>query len=429
SKHTHREAIGHFRLAVKLLEADDEHKLRSLASIPSLTELYLIIGELWIRLGELTQAVSAFQQALQHLQNTQEASLFLVARANRLLADAYRMQAHYDQALAHLQAAATAFNAILSAPDPSANNSIQLTYTLWYPGRSFISTTATTSALEHINTSERILFLQSEAVLKVLLNRSQEAEAALWQSHQLATEIGDRSSQAFALYWLGWTRGWGEHIHEAIRFLNQAIDLYIAIGDVFRATIGDQVLGSIHLALGDMEQARLYTLRGLERLRRYGVFRHAPWFQWNQGIMALTQGDWENSLSHLQQALQEAIVSDDARLKPLVLQVQGTLQFRRGNWQAAEQLFLDSIQSATALEWLPGTIALYGHFLAVTGRLEAARTQLERAAEAPEPPGFNGQYYIPFLVEGYMHLNEPERAAAYIERIRKLRGFMYYGTS
>ena len=74
-------------------------------------------------------------------------------------------------------------------------------------------------------------------------------------------------------------------------------------------------------------------------------------------------------------------------------------------------------------------MALYGHFLAVTGRRKAAQEQLDRASACPEPPGLAGSFYIPFLVEGYVHLGVNERAAAYIERIRSMRGFMYYGNS
>ena len=74
-------------------------------------------------------------------------------------------------------------------------------------------------------------------------------------------------------------------------------------------------------------------------------------------------------------------------------------------------------------------VALYGHFLAVTGRHPEARLQLDHAAALPEPPGFTGQFYIPFLAEGYLHLNAVEQARVYIERIRKLQGFMYYGNA
>jgi DNA-binding CsgD family transcriptional regulator len=131
----------------------------------------------------------------------------------------------------------------------------------------------------------------------------------------------------------------------------------------------------------------------------------------------------------LQQALQEATTSKDARLKVLTLQAQAELQFRRGNWHEAEQIFHDTLSAATNTEWLPSAIALYGHFLAVTGRRTLARPQLDRAAACPEHPGLAGSFYIPFLAEGYLHLEAPDRAAGYIERIRRLRGFLYYGSS
>src|SRR5438876_4868218 len=113
--------------------------------------------------------------------------------------------------------------------------------------------------------------------------------------------------------------------------------------------------------------------------------------------MALGQGRWENSEEYLQRALQEALDTNNARLKATSLQAQAELQFRRGNWSATEQLFQSAIQAATNTDWLPSTIALYGHFLAVTGRRVQARTQLVRASEHPEPSGFSGDFYIPFL--------------------------------
>jgi len=282
---------------------------------------------------------------------------------------------------------------------------------------------------EEVNITERILFLQAQATLDMLLYSPKDAEAALWQSHQLATETGDRGSQAFALHMVGWIRGWGEHIYEAIRLQEQAHELYVAIGDPFRAALGDQGLGIIYLTLGEIERARLYTLRGFECARRYGVRGVLGWLHWNQGAIALAQGDWANSESHLQQALQEAVANNNTRLKPMVLLLQAELYFRRGDWREAEQLFQTSIQAANNTEWHPSTMSLYGHFLAVTGRRAAARTQLDRAAACPEPGGYAGDFYIPFLAEGYIHLGANERATTYIERIRNLRGFMYYGNS
>ncbi|HEU5226224.1 MAG TPA: tetratricopeptide repeat protein [Ktedonobacteraceae bacterium] len=426
NQQAHREAINHFRLALKLLEAGESFSQEQAGagpatSLPSLSELALIVGELWFRLGELEQAATMFQQALQRLRH-EDGEALLVARANRLLADIYRMQTRYDQAVAHLQVAHQAFDALTELDESKT----PVSNAVWFPGRSF---TLARSLQPQMSTIERIHCLQSEAMLNILLNRPQEAEEALWQAHQLAIAVGDRGSQAFALHMIGWLYGWGARIREALRLLEQAHDLYVAIGDPFHAALGNQGLSSIYQALGEMEQARLYTLRGIERARRYGVRRIAGLLYWNQGSMALAQGDWEGCESHLQQALQEALTNNDSRLKAMTIQAQAELHFRRGNWAEAEQLFLDGMQAATATEWFSGMVALYGHFLAVTGRQAEARRQLDRASALPEPPGFTGQFYIPFLAEGYLHLNASEQARVYSERIRKLRGFMYYGNA
>jgi ATP/maltotriose-dependent transcriptional regulator MalT len=190
-------------------------------------------------------------------------------------------------------------------------------------------------------------------------------------------------------------------------------------------------LGIIYLTLGEIEQARLYTERALHRARRYGVRYILGWLYWNEAEIALTAGDWSSCESQLQQAMQEAEELNNVRLKPVVIQSQAQLHFRRGNWDQAERLFSAAIQAASNTEWYPSTLALYGHFLAVTGRRgkAAARAQLDRAADFPEPVGFSGHFYIPFLAEGYLHLEDRACAVLYSERIRTLRGFMHYGAS
>src|SRR6266487_1280845 len=418
----HREAISHFRLVLKLL-GDNKHALKN---IPTRAELHLAIGEIWFKLGELEQAANAFQQALAQLQSQpQDATALLLARANRLSADVYRMQAKYEQALAHLQAARAAFSRDAQAHETPSSD--RLIYVPWLPGRGFL--TGMGAGLKQISINERIQLLQAQATLDLLLTHPAEAEPALWQSHQLAIEIGDRSSQAFALQIMSWIRGWGERIHETIRLQKQANELYLALGDPFRAALVEQTLGTIHQALGEMEQAHLYTQRGLARARRYGVYGVIGWLYWNQAALALSQGQWESCEEHLQQALQEAIATNNTRLKATTLQARAELQFRRGNWGEAEQLFQDALQAATNTDWLPSTLTLYGHFLAVTARSSQARVQIERALEHPEVSGFSGDFYIPFLAEALLHMDTPEQAATYIERIKNLRGFMYYGNA
>ena len=427
----HREAISHFRMALKLMEAYVSTGKEDALLSPA--QLHLSIGESWFKLGELDQALSAFQQAIEFLQPSRGARFFapsplISAHANRLLTDVYRMQGKYELALAHLQAARKALDASMGEDEETNVDFDQGTHQSWSSSRSFSGGTSTLS-LQQVKTTECILLLQAQATLDLLLNRAQEAESALWQSHQMATDIGDRGSQAFALHLLGWIRGWGEHINEAIRLQEQAHELYVSVGDPFRASLGDQGLGIIYQALGEMEKARLHTLRGLEQARRYGVRYVLGWLYWNQAVIALGHGDWVDSESYLEQSMQEAESTNNARLKAVVIQAQAELYFRRGDWHAAEQHFQAAIQASVNNEWYPSTMALYGHFLAVTGRVTAAQAQLERAVTLPELVGYSGHFYIPFLAEAYLHLGANAQAATYIQRIQALHGFMYYGVS
>ena len=401
----YREAIGHFHTALKWLDERDTTQRDE--RLPAPSQLSLWIGQCWFKVGDLKQAMHAFQQALEwwesgsRLRSTRQRGL-LLAQVNRLMSDIYRMQGKYEQALSHLLAASHAIDGAQGQKTGGDSRS---------------------------STTERILQLQAQATLDLLMAKPESAEQALWQSHQLAAGIGDRESQAFALHLVGWIRGWGARIHEAIRYQGQAYALYTAIGDPYRASLVDQGLGIIYQALGEVEQARLHTLRGIERARRYGVRQVLGWLYFNQAIMALVEGNWQGCETHLQQAMQEAETVQNERLKPVVLEAWAELYFRKGDWHLAEQRFTASIQYAMNTEWYQSAVALYGHFLAVTGRSAAAKVQLERAAELPEASGYSGHFYIPFLAEGFLHLGKSEQATKYIDRIRALHGFMYFGVA
>ncbi|HEY0753980.1 MAG TPA: AAA family ATPase [Ktedonobacteraceae bacterium] len=423
-----REALNHLSTALRLLESGVQAP--DALQLPTRAQIYLMLGESWLKLGELEQAETAFHQALKHAQPAESEEPLTRARASRLLADAYRLQGKYELALAHLQAA------LSQLPEPGQSQEMaELALIPWLSTRSTLPQAARASRqssaeeFSRVYTSERLLLLQSGATLDLLLFRFSEAEQTLWQVQQLAAELGERSSQGFALHMLGWLRGWGPNIGEAIRLITQAHELYIASGDPFHAALGDQSLGIIYQALGEMEQARRYNLQGFERTRRYGV-QHVPgWLHCNQALMALALGDWEESAAHFRDALETAAHPSNARIKPLALQGQAMLASRRGSWQLAEQYFQEALQAALNTEWYPGALALYGHFLAVTGCRAAARVQLDRAASLAEPRGYSGDFYLPFLAEGYLHLENRQPALTYIERIRDLRGFMYYGVS
>ncbi|HEU5377075.1 MAG TPA: AAA family ATPase [Ktedonobacteraceae bacterium] len=436
----HREAIDHVCVAIKLLEANVQ--IEHPQETPLLTQLYTSLGESWFKLGELDQAADAFRQALEHGRATSTdqtaATPLLLARANRLSADIHRMQGNYELALAHLQAASNLLDKGNTSRTFAQTAEAPQSDTFWLSAGNTYSHLAQVTerreeiapvSLTELNATERLLLLHARATLDVLLFRPGEAAAALWQAYQLATELGDRGGQAFALHILGWISGWGERIAEAIRLISQARDLYLASGDPFHVVLEDQSLGIIYQAIGEMERARFYNLHGFEQARRYGVQHILAWLHCNQGVMALAQGDWEEADQHLRLALQDAEERNTVRLKPFALQAQAMLHFRRGSWHEAEQAFQAALQVATSTEWYPGTLALYGHFLAVTGRTRAALAQLNKAAAQPEPFGYAGHFYIPFLAEGYLHLQQHKRAATYIESIRNLRGFLYYGFS
>ncbi|HEY6542408.1 MAG TPA: AAA family ATPase, partial [Ktedonobacteraceae bacterium] len=128
----YREAIGHFRAALELLQSD--YRATDGEPRPLLAQVYTTIGESWFKVGELSQATQSFQKALEQIQREKTSAttlapdsvqVSLTARINRMLADVYRMQGKYELTLAHLQAARSALDERidaeeeLAAPSPS----------------------------------------------------------------------------------------------------------------------------------------------------------------------------------------------------------------------------------------------------------------------------------------------------------------------
>jgi tetratricopeptide (TPR) repeat protein len=234
----YREAIGHFRAALKLMQTD--HLATDEESLPLLAQVYVMIGESWFKVGELNSAAKSFQKALEQIQREMAFStthapydlqVSLAARANRMLADVYRMQGKYELTLAHLQAARSALDADAGATGELVAPAEQERPYAWMSVRSFSG--QSNQPARRLLSAERVLLLQAQGTLDLLLGRAEESERNLWQSYQLATELGDRGSQAFALHFISWIRGWGSRIHEAIRLQSQAHELYVAIGILF----------------------------------------------------------------------------------------------------------------------------------------------------------------------------------------------------
>ena len=73
----------------------------------------------------------------------------------------------------------------------------------------------------------------------------------------------------------------------------QARELYISVGDPFRASTRRSGPGH-HLpgAVVRWKRHACTIYDGLELARRYGVRYVLGWLYWNQGVMSLGHGDW-----------------------------------------------------------------------------------------------------------------------------------------
>ncbi len=405
-RHAQREAIGFYRSALALLDTGAPTTAPA-SQEPADTyrpgQVHRRLAESWFRLGEFQSALRSFQAALDEERPLGDA--ISLAQLNRLISDAYRQLGQYDQAFGYLQAA----QASLAALQPAqANQSSDVALT------------------------EHMLQQQSLAVLMIGAGQSEAAEGALRESQQLAIRLGDRSGQAFALHMLGWLKGWGEHIGQAIQLQVQARDLLLELGDPFHAALGYEGLGIVYQAIGDSTNALKETEAGLALATRFGITRSIPWLRYNLGVLALAQGRWDDATESLEDARAESERSNDARLKPILRQALGILAWRLGKTEQAQQAFEDAYQAAQiSFEWLPGSAALLGWFLARAGRAAAARPYLDQATMRSffSPVGFAADFYLPFVAEGLLCCGDLEAAASLAERFKSWAERQYYGVS
>lgn len=413
--HAQREAIGYYRSALALLDTSapepvttEEQTNQASSESYHPGQLHWRLAESWFRLGEFQSALRSFQAALDEERPRGDA--LSLAKLNRLISDTYRQLGQYDQAFGYLQAAQMAL-APLETQEPAEPQQPK----------------ASDAAL-----AEQMLQRQSLAVLMIGAGQGEAAEGALRDAQQLAIRIGDRAGQAFALHMLGWIKGWGEQIAQAIQLQVQARDLLLEIGDPFHAAIGYEGLGIVYQAIGDSANALKETEAGLALATRFGISRSLPWLRYNLGVLALAQGRWADATLALEEARTESERTNDARLKPILRQALGVLAWRLGNIEQATQAFEESYQAAQiSFEWLPGSAGLLGWFYAITERSDAARPHLDQATMRSffNPIGFAADFYLPFVAEGLLACGDLEAAASLAERIKPWAERQYYGVS
>jgi DNA-binding CsgD family transcriptional regulator/tetratricopeptide (TPR) repeat protein len=409
-RHAQREAIGFYRSALALLDTSapepvdtDEVGSEEPGEVYRSGQLHWRLAESWFRLGEFQSALRSFQSALDEERARGDA--LGLAKLNRLISDAYRQLGQYDQAFGYLQAAQAALGTF-EAPEAGQPTDAALV--------------------------EQMLQRQSLAVLMIGAGQGEAAEGALRESQQLAIRTGDRSGQAFALHMLGWIKGWGEQIAQAIQLQVQARDLLLEIGDPFHAALGYEGLGIVYQAIGDTQNALKETEAGMALATRYGILRSIPWLRYNLGVLALAQGRWADAAQTLEEARSESERANDARLKPILRQALGILAWRMGKQEQARKALEDSYQAAqVSFEWLPGSAGLLGWFLAMNGSPDAARPYLDQATMRSffTPVGFAADYYLPFVMEGLLACGDVEAAASLAERVKPWSERQYYGVS
>jgi DNA-binding CsgD family transcriptional regulator/tetratricopeptide (TPR) repeat protein len=413
ARHAQREAIGYYRTALAMLDSapapngeaaaqDDQPALETYRP----GQLHWRLGESWFRLGEFQSALRSFHAALEEERNSGD--LLALAKLNRLISDAYRQAGQYDQTFGYLQAAQAALTLLeQQAPEdqPASHSNAALV--------------------------EQMLLRQSFAILMIGAGQEAEAEQALRDSQQLAIRAGDRNGQAVALHLLGWVKGWGEHIGQSIQLQLQARELLQETGDPYHTVLGYQGLGAVYQAIGNAERAAAETETGLTLAWRYGMVRPIPWLRFNQGILALAQGRWDDARLALEEARDEGERLSDTRLKPIVYQALGVLAWRLGRLEEAEEALETSYRAAQITEWFPSSAALLGWFYAVTGRPDAAGSYLDQALGRHifPPLGLAADFYLPFAAEGRLACNQLEQATKLAERIRPWSDRQYYGVS
>ena len=149
----------------------------------------------------------------------------------------------------------------------------------------------------------------------------QGAEAIWREVFDIAYNSGNRSIEALAMNWLGWS-AWsfgGERHEEAIQYFSDSLRRYQELGDRANVAMTCADLATVLVEQGDLDAAREYCRRGLELASFIGREDHHVYNRYVLGAVECAAGDLAAARDHLEKSLVMAWEQEEQTNKPVVM--------------------------------------------------------------------------------------------------------------
>jgi predicted ATPase/DNA-binding winged helix-turn-helix (wHTH) protein len=205
----------------------------------------------------------------------------------------------------------------------------------------------------------------------------------LWREvFDLAYRSGNRSLEALATNWLGWS-AWsvgGARHREAAQYFSDALLRYRNLGDRANQSMCHADLASVQLESGDYAAALENCRQGLELAAQIGRDDHYVYNLYTQGAVECARGDLEAARQKLARALKFAWEQEEETNKPVVLYYVARLLFAEYQAQADARKLANVFGLLLFLQHYPPTWQTFRDRAARLQQRIAAQTGAEGAA-------------------------------------------------
>ena len=181
--------------------------------------------------------------------------------------------------------------------------------------------------------------------IRYLLGDYAAARKLLWQSLEIAQELGDKSSVSKLLNILGMllTQATGQY-DEARSLLQQSLEISRQLGDKRAMASSLQNLGSLARLSGELDEAQRLYQQSLEIAQELGEKRGVAASLQNLGSLALLSNDYDEARRLYQQSLKMAQELGDRRGLSISLHNMGVIAQYSGDYDKARELYQQSLE-------------------------------------------------------------------------------------
>src|SRR5215467_6797023 len=247
-----------------------------------------------------------------------------------------------------------------------------------------------TTVLEELGDfrNEALSWSIAATIYQQTFHKLHDAMEAWGKARLLRSRIGDRWGEIQALYELG--RLTRDHFNDslgAMQYLQEALDLAVALGDAHRQGDILNALGITDWKRGDYEQALMHYGQALVQYREAGGLSETALMLNSLGVTLRSLGRHEEALARLQQAVHAAHQADHRLFLGYALAAIGDVYRDKGDYPEAVNHYQRSLEIRREIGDRQGEGWML-HHLATTecsdGRMDHARECVAQASHIAE---------------------------------------------